>query len=775
MSARSALRAAFVALLIAGAAGVGLVSIRSSRAALAVLEACDALERGDTQRTLALTESRIGSDDTGRAAAECRCRALVAEGDRAGCAALLESLWSQPGAADWMPAADLAALAIAERRAQGHTREAAALARRAGLAHPDDLQLFALELDTRASVEVEARVLEELAVRLPSHGEQAAELRAVLAQRHLRAGDPAAALRVLGAQPPPGSRDLSLWFDTRAMAFALADDLGGLRRSIAEWGAAGGDPDELRGRYALALSIAGLRDPDHDTISLLSEALRANEGSPDASLRAGLVIRLVLCLAQARRLPEALEIYDRHRDALPEGGLSREELERAARVQSLADATPDARRGTLRFELDPGMPGLELRVSPDLDAPRDAPYERLSLPASGSRALVRSEGEAPVRWVLRSRDAVLASGQVQPLAGGERSVRVTPRAPQPLAPAHERTRAAADGRRRVALVLLDCGDWRIVRYLIARGELPVLASLLRDGHRAVLDSDPPLTAAALESLVWPNRRGDASLLGLVHRMGVELAGLASIGDNPFAQLAWVLPESDDLFSTIGAGERRAANLLLSHGGIRAGRHGEISGPRGQRRRVEIGSSARDLTPDERARWPTLAAPTSEPDRLYVRTIAAEMDASESLLRAGEVDFGAVRIEPLDILTHEHFAGLVAEGQDDGAGFLYDVYRYLDARLAGVDATLDADDVLIVMSDHGIRTAMEHAREALFVAVGDGVPAGRAPGAPELRGVSRAVADLLGVATDWPDTGVAPFASARPLASARASADPPPGR
>jgi hypothetical protein len=155
----------------------------------------------------------------------------------------------------------------------------------------------------------------------------------------------------------------------------------------------------------------------------------------------------------------------------------------------------------------------------------------------------------------------------------------------------------------------------------------------------------------------------------------------------------------------------------------------------------------------------------------VRTIAAELDATESLLRAGEIDFAAVRIEPLDILTHAHFGGLVAEGQDDGQGFLYDVYRYLDARLAAVDAALDADDVLIVMSDHGIRTAMEHAREAFFVAVGGDIPVGRAPGSPALRGVSRTVADLLGVETDWPDTGVAPFASTRPLATAAASADP----
>ena len=68
-----------------------------------------------------------------------------------------------------------------------------------------------------------------------------------------------------------------------------------------------------------------------------------------------------------------------------------------------------------------------------------------------------------------------------------------------------------------------------------------------------------------------------------------------------------------------------------------------------------------------------------------------------------------------------------------------------------------------MSDHGIRTAMEHAREALFIAAGPGIPKGRAPGAPELAGVPRALADLLGVETDWRDTGVAPWAKTRALA------------
>jgi hypothetical protein len=49
--------------------------------------------------------------------------------------------------------------------------------------------------------------------------------------------------------------------------------------------------------------------------------------------------------------------------------------------------------------------------------------------------------------------------------------------------------------------------------------------------------------------------------------------------------------------------------------------------------------------------------------------------------------------------------------------------------------------------------MEHSRDAMFVAHGGGIAPGRAPGRPSLRGVPRALADLLGLATDWPEAGV----------------------
>ncbi len=750
---------------LALAAGVGLVSLQRTRAQLRILEACDAARAERFSETLALTEGRLAPDEIGRAAAECRCRALRASGREQECQALMRRLIADGDSGSWAPGPELSAHLVQAWRDDGAVLEAARLARRAGRRHPQDPQLFQLELATRASVEDEESVLEELGLRASQAGPVAALLRASLAQRYLQRGDPERALAALGDPAPDrGDTGLGVWFDTRALAHAARGDVASVRQSYGEWRRAGGDASELRARYALAISISGIADPERPPIELLRDALAEGDSLRDETLHEALVIRLVLTLVNAGRNDEALAVYDRYRARFAMAGLGREELERSALHRALADTPLARRRGTLRFRVEAegggGIAGGSLWLSPDVEAPVDQDYERVPIGLDAEVSRSRAAGESPQRWVVRdARGRVRGSGTVSPRPGHVTDVAIALRDPEDPARPVALVRLPGDGRRRVSLVLLDCGDWRIVQYLRTRGELPILDALIGSGHRAVLESDPPLTAAALEALVWPGRPSGDSFVGLVHRMGVELSGLASVGENPFEALSWLLPESRDLFATLGSGPRTTANLLLAHGGIRAGRHGEVTGPNGAHRRTPIGRAERDLTPAERARWPGLARPPSERDASYLRTIAAELDVAREIADAGEIDFMALRVEALDILTHAHFADAARDGQDDGRGLLFDVYRYIDARLEELSSALDADDVLIVMSDHGIRTAMEHSREGLFVATGEGIPHGRAPGRPALRGVSRAVADLLQVATDWPDTGVAPWAGA----------------
>ena len=195
-------------------------------------------------------------------------------------------------------------------------------------------------------------------------------------------------------------------------------------------------------------------------------------------------------------------------------------------------------------------------------------------------------------------------------------------------------------------------------------------------------------------------------------------------------------------------------MLLAHGDIQAGRHAEVVGPHGERRTLDTRKAHRALDSRERARHPGLMRDAKT--LRFAETIAAEMDAAAAIVRAGEVDFLFLRLEALDLMTHAHFAEVDGAGQDDGRGPLFDAYRYIDGRLAALNALLDEDDWLVYMSDHGIRSAMQHEEDAVFAVLGEGVPPGRAPGTPALAGVSKAFARMLGIETSWPDTGAAPW-------------------
>ena len=747
------------------AAGIGFVSVQRARDQLAVIEACEAAQDGRAARALELTEGRVGPDATGRAAAECRCQAFLRQNQPAACLSLLDPLVDESHA--WLPQPGLIQLLLQHRAASGRDTEARTLAAAAARAHPEALVFLEHELALRSAAEPEAEVLADLAGRLPSHGDPAARARVLLAQRHLMRGDAPAAIAVLGATPPPGTGAArGLWFDTLGNAHANHADLAAMRAAFQAWEQAGEPANVVRARYALALSTNSLRDPAFDLLLAFEESLDDPQILADATLAESIAIRWIYTLVAADRANEALALYDALADRVSLEGIDRDEIARADLDRRLAQDPASSRRGTLRFERPRALAGGSLWISPPPGSEPDADYVEHTWSGRAPIEVERERVLAPTRWILRDAEhRVRASGAVYPRPGTTLPVTIAARRGDPGPSASPPRRQPADGRTRVVLLLLDCGDWPITQYLRTRGELPHWDGLLGSGYRAVMDSDPPLTAAALEALVWPGRRSDASLAGTFYRYGVELAGLESVGVNPFEPLGWLLPETADFFEVLGAGELRAANLLLAHGGVRAGRHGITTGPDGRTESLALGASRRALRPEERERFPGLGTGLADTDRHYVETIAAEFDAAEALIEAGELDLLAMRIEPLDILTHAHFGSAVSAGQDDGEGLLFEVYRYIDSRLGRVIPRLDADDFLVVASDHGIRTAMEHDRPALFVVQGPDVPHGRAPGRPDLRGLARVLADLVGVETSWPRTGVAAWTGTHLLARA----------
>jgi len=739
--------------------------VRSQQAAQAVCEATSAGRHGEAVR---LGEDRVGPDADGRIAAECSCWSLLATEREEACVAMLEEILATPEAEDWIPPVELVRLVVSERRDAGRYAGAVELARRAAAAHPDDLYLLQAELLARSVVEGEERVLEELWARLAEADRDTVAQRLVLAVAHTRRSEYEAALRALGGRSPdPRDPVFSLWIEGRTGALANLGRYEEVERTYAAWLEKGGNPAEIRARMALRLSVSHLRHPERTWLDLLLGALEHRGAVGDPELVTSLYRRAIAHLLVQDRRDEALALYDQAQDegvALEE--TLRDQIVRGAVGEELAGG-PGATPGRLVFRVAGYPAGMSARapsegtlwLQPPADAPSDAPWEALAW-EDGVAETERVPGPWPHRWVYAGPTGrPRASGSVWPASGRTVEIEIAFDAAPAGGPGVEARppppqRAPADGRRRVVAILPDGMDWRLAQYLRTRGELPVFDHLLETGHRAVLRSSPPLTAAAMESLVWPARAEHMTFPALVHRLGVEVGGLASVGRNPLEFLSVLLPEGQSLFETVGAGNRVAANMLFSHGLIDAGRHARLVGPHGQRRRARSIPAYRPLRPEERERYPGLAEGGLVGS--LAESLAAQMDAAVDFARSGEVDLLLLRLEPLDILTHRFFGGLTTTGQDDGRSPLFDAYRYIDARLAEVAAALDADDVLVLLSDHGIRTAMEHSEDAIFVAAGKGIPRGRAPGQPDLRGVPRALAALLGVRTEWPETGVAPF-------------------
>jgi len=384
VSTRGRLRPAILAIALAVAGGVGLISVSSVNDQLAVMEACEAVGAEDWDAVLRKTEGRVGDGDTGRAATECRCMALLATGAGDACVALLERAVTRGEADGWTPGPVLAVHLIQTWRNMARAQDAAVLARRAAHRYPNDPDLFYLELETRSGIDDEDSVLRELSARVPDRGPHAVKMRASLANRHLFRGDPASALEVLGDRlPEDAGAATGLWFDTRGMALAADDDLEAVIVNYDAWHRAGGDPDELTARYALTLSIAGLVDPNTPPSKLLRNALAADERLTDPKLREALAIRLILTLANEGNTDEALSVYDRARREFEMSGLSREELERSEAHRRLADAPAEHRRGTLRFEIRDVRPGSTLLLSGEPDAPVDTSFVEMPVPASG--------------------------------------------------------------------------------------------------------------------------------------------------------------------------------------------------------------------------------------------------------------------------------------------------------------------------------------------------------------------------------------------------------
>ena len=191
-------------------------------------------------------------------------------------------------------------------------------------------------------------------------------------------------------------------------------------------------------------------------------------------------------------------------------------------------------------------------------------------------------------------------------------------------------------------------------------------------------------------------------------------------------------------------------MLFTHGAVQAGRHAKVYQKNGKIRDQGFSIAQRPLSKEELL----LLDPKNLKGKYlrHAKSMAALFDGTLSIIDDKSIDLSLIRIEDLDLITHRYFDDEIIDGQDDGDRLLYRSYRYIDRRLGEVVEAMDADDTLIVMSDHGIHTFMEHDPRALFIMTTPGsLSLKKLEGTPLFEGVPRLLARLFNVEQNWPSS------------------------
>lgn len=751
--------------LVAVGAG-GWWQARASAPARAAAAAEAAFADEDWAGAVAATDALLAVEDRGDGvvlgALNTRCMALVVLQRVDECWTLLDDRLLDSDALDWVPERKLALSWVERAAAAGRLADAAAVAQRLRRAYPSDPEVVSTAFRILVTTEDAAPLLAEAKAWMAALSPpEALRLRNSIAARQLRLNDGHGALETLGTEVPQGDPDdVDRWWRSRIEAACNAGEAERARAVAEAWAQVGDRPTALAA-LAVAMSEASLPHPEGDWITHLRASADAIDAVRGDALKKAVFVRLVGHLGVEGELEEARR-YAKVAAAINPAWIDNlDEIERMAAMDEL-DVDASVPSGELVFRLDGAVPeGASFFVSPNRTELTEGAWTELRFDTP-TPTVSRQLGPVPYRWVLRSDTHTFASGAAWPSPGVATAVPVT------VGPPLERRdhaeiapRSPGDGTRRVAVVILDCGDWRLTSYLRQRGELPVLNTLLAQGWRAGLVQLPAFTAAAMSALTTPAVQTSASFPAVVHQLGIELGGLSSIGRNPFSPLANLLPAPADVFTALGQGNDRVGNMLFSHGNVQAGRNAEVTGPRGQRSSLELGVALRSLTPAELQGFPEWADDGLRQSgvELSVRTTAAQVDAVTEIVRDGQVEVLLYRLESLDLSTHGTYADTARPVQDDGRLPLYSYYRYIDLRLADIARAIDDDDLLIVMSDHGIRTSMEHDPIAMFVAWGNGVPQGRTRGRATLGSVAPLLARLRGVSVDWPGAAFVPWVDA----------------
>jgi predicted AlkP superfamily phosphohydrolase/phosphomutase len=261
--------------------------------------------------------------------------------------------------------------------------------------------------------------------------------------------------------------------------------------------------------------------------------------------------------------------------------------------------------------------------------------------------------------------------------------------------------------RPIVIVSLDGGAFPILDRLIAAGDMPTLASMVRDGARGVLRSSiPPITPVAWSSFLTGKRPGkhgvydfriydpsgyrdafvtsralrDATLGELLTAAGKRVA---------IVNLPMMYPPPEDVGTVVSGFDTPSTAASFTH-------------PPELRERIL--AAVPDYSFVATADGPLSAtlddAAFARFADLAEHSIDQRGTVARMLLADGPWDLFVLHHQDPDALQHKLWQALTTDAAQERWERLRRVYRRLDAHLADVFAAMPGDALRLVVSDHG---------------------------------------------------------------------------
>jgi hypothetical protein len=681
-----------------------LYAVKTTRSALLTSDTCAATAAGEHDHAI-MGNSELVVEDDEDAFVTCRCSSLVALGRVQECGTLLTSRGA--------PVPEVLQVAAALLEAyDGVDGQLASRAAQAAVRLAPQPPHALVERAIALSVPFDGRFWEEQAKR-------SAALSLSIAHITL-ASDPHFALKVIGASP--GGAQHETWRMVKARILAhLGDEAGGL--SHLEESVTSGTPRAVaEADFALSQGEAMRSTPRGHTALLTAWAQRA---ALDPLKAAGVANSLAQYYA-AKGDDLALKTLMRECDA--DNVDVRRDVAQIDRSIAMGE-----------FDISTDIDGA-LLVSPDPEGPVDAAYVEYRVHAGERVRIMRHAGDHPVRCVVRDSDGnVRAAAHLWPTAARQ-DVMLNAEAAWTRPEVGALPTRDADGVRRLVVVVVDSGDWRLVNFGYATRQLPMLEALHRVSLVGILNSDPPSTVTAMARLIAPSSAADTPMQ--LERLGQQLQAATAQPKNLLREINLFTQTQRRTLIDVVAEKKHVMNMLFGHGAIQAGEAG-LTGPAGREPIAQ--RTVRHLTEDDDLSLPLLQENNSY--RAQFEAAAAQFDDLVGYVSAKKADLYLYRYDPTDILAHEFLSKWSSAGKIERKSLFFDSYRYLDRRLRDVSAAMDADDVLMVISDHGTKNSANHDKMSLLMMYQKSVDGGHVA-SPQLRHLPSWIVRILCLDEPW---------------------------